>query len=32
VLEVDLVVLDPADREGQVDLQRADVREDLISG
>src|SRR5205807_2543208 len=30
MLEVDLVVLDPADREGQVDLQRADVGVDLI--
>src|SRR5918994_7372701 len=30
VLEVDLVVLDPADCEGQVDLQRADVGVDLV--
>src|SRR5213078_3277616 len=30
VLEVDLVVLDPADRKGEVDLQRADVRIDLV--
>jgi hypothetical protein len=32
VLEVDLVVLDPADREGQVDLQRAEVGVDLVRG
>ena len=32
VLEVDLVVLDPADREGQVDLQRADLGVDLVRG
>jgi len=30
VLEVDLVVLDPADREGQVDLQRPNVRVHLV--
>src|SRR5262249_12183813 len=30
VLEVDLVVLDPPDRERQVDLQRADVRVHLV--
>src|SRR5262245_46025611 len=32
VLEVDLVVLDPADREGQVDLQRAHLGVDLVRG
>src|SRR5207247_5775655 len=32
VLEVDLVVLDTPDREGQVDLQRANVRVDLVRG
>ena len=32
VLEVDLVVLDAADREGQVDLERPDVRVDLVRG
>src|SRR5580765_7675297 len=30
MLEVDLVVLDSADREGEVDLQRADVGVDLV--
>jgi len=30
VLEVDLVVLDPADREAEVDLQRAHLRVDLV--
>src|SRR3990170_3748140 len=30
VLEVDLVVLDPADREGEVDLERAHVGVDLV--
>jgi hypothetical protein len=30
VLEVDLVVLDPADGEGELDLERADVRVDLV--
>src|SRR3954447_17470285 len=30
VLEVDLVVLDPADREGQVDLQRAEIGVHLV--
>jgi hypothetical protein len=30
MVEVDLMVLDPADRERQVDLQSADVRIDLI--
>src|SRR5215210_4012241 len=30
VLEVDLVVLDPADREREVDLERAEVRIDLV--
>src|SRR4029453_1095453 len=32
VLEVDLVVLDAADRERQVDLERADVGIDLVGG
>ena len=30
VLEVDLVVLDPADGEREVELQRADLRVDLV--
>jgi hypothetical protein len=30
VLEVELVVLDPADREGEVDLERADLRVHLV--
>ncbi len=30
VLEIDLVVLDAADREGQVDLQRAKLGVDLV--
>ena len=30
VLEVDLVVLDPADREGELELQRAQLRVDLV--
>ena len=30
MLEVDLVVLDPADRERQVDLERAQVGVDLV--
>src|SRR6266567_2849270 len=30
MLEVDLVVLDPADREAEVDLERADVRKGLV--
>src|ERR671925_60528 len=32
VLEVDLVVLHAADGEGQLDLQRADLRVDLVPG
>ena len=32
MVEVDLVVLDPADREAEVDLQRAEVRVDLVRG
>ena len=32
MLEVDLVVLDPADREGEVDLQRAELGVDLVRG
>ena len=32
MLEVDLVVLDPAEREREIDLQGADVRVDLIRG
>src|SRR5580765_3730440 len=30
MLEVDLMVLDPADREGEVDLERANLRIDLV--
>jgi hypothetical protein len=30
--EVQLVVLDPADREGQVDLQRAELGVHLVRG
>ena len=30
--EVELVVLDPADREAQVDLERTHVGEDLVCG
>jgi hypothetical protein len=30
VLEVDLVVLDPADRERELDLEHADLRVDLV--
>src|SRR5205823_11879967 len=30
VLEVDLVVLDPADREAELDLQRPNLRVDLV--
>jgi hypothetical protein len=30
VLEVELVVLDAADGEREIDLQRADLREDLV--
>ena len=32
MLEVDLVVLDAADGEGQVDLQRPDLGVDLVRG
>ena len=30
VLEVDLVVLDPADREGEIDLERPELGVDLV--